>query len=181
MCRSKPANPVSDVFIGLGGNLGDREALLAEALRKLDATPGIEVAAVSSLYETKPVGLTQQPDFLNLVAKLKTELPPYALLNTCLRIETELGRERRERWGPRTVDLDVLWAEGVAQADEKLTIPHPRMHERAFVLVPLAELAPKLKLDGVAVSELVGALSEESAGVRKKGALFWREAKKKAE
>ena len=150
---------------------------MAEALRRLDATPGVRVAAVSSLYETKPVGLTQQPDFLNLVAKLETNLPPYALLNTCLRIETELGRERRERWGPRTVDLDVLWAEGVAQTDEKLTIPHPRMHERAFVLVPLAELAPKLKLDGVAVSELVGALGE-SAGVKKKGALFWRDSAK---
>lgn len=148
---------------------------MAEALRRLDATPGVRVVAVSSLYETKPVGLTQQPDFLNLVAKLETGLPPYALLNTCLRIETELGRERRERWGPRTVDLDVLWAEGVAQADEKLTIPHPRMHERAFVLVPLAELAPKLKLDGVSVSELVGALGEDGPGVRKKGALFWRE------
>ncbi len=169
---------MSDVFIGLGGNLGDREALLAEALRKLDTTPGITVAAVSSLYETKPVGLTAQPDFLNLVVKLQTNLPPYALLNTCLRIEMELGRERRERWGPRTVDLDVLWCEGVAQADEKLTLPHPRMHERAFVLVPLAELAPKLKLDGVPVAELVGALGGETLGVRKKGALFWRDAKK---
>jgi 2-amino-4-hydroxy-6-hydroxymethyldihydropteridine diphosphokinase len=169
---------VGDVFIGLGGNLGDREALLAEALRKLDATPGIKVAAVSSLYETKPVGITAQPDFLNLVVKLETNLPPYALLNTCLRIETELGRERRERWGPRTVDLDVLWCEGVAQADEKLTIPHPRMHERAFVLVPLAELAPKLNLDGVPVAELVGALSAEGAGVRKKGPLSWRDSKK---
>ena len=169
---------MSDVFIGLGGNLGDREALLAEALRKLDATHGVQVVAVSSLYETKPMGLTTQPDFLNLVAKLDTELPPYALLDACLRIEMELGRERRERWGPRTVDLDVLWCEGVAQADEKLTIPHPRMHERAFVLVPLAELAPKLKLGGVAVAELVGALGEDGAGVRKKGALFWRESKK---
>jgi 2-amino-4-hydroxy-6-hydroxymethyldihydropteridine diphosphokinase len=169
---------VSDVFIGLGGNLGDREALLAEALRKLDATHGIQVVAVSSLYETKPMGLTAQPDFLNLVAKLETALPPYAVLDACLRIEMELGRERRERWGPRTVDLDVLWCEGVAQADEKLTIPHPRMHERAFVLVPLAELAPKLKLSGVPVAELVGALGEEGSGVRKKGALFWRESKK---
>lgn len=169
---------MGEVFIGLGGNLGDREALLAEALRKLDATPGVKVVAVSSLYETKPIGPTVQPDFLNLVAKLDTNLPPYALLNTCLRVETELGRERRERWGPRTVDLDVLWAEGVAQSDEKLTIPHPRMHERAFVLVPLGELAPKLKLDGVAVSELVKALGDQAAGVRKKGALFWREAAK---
>lgn len=148
---------------------------MAEALRRLDSTPGIKVVAVSSIYETTPVGLKTQPDFLNLVVKLETALPPYALLNICLRIETELGRERRERWGPRTVDLDVLWAEGVAQADEKLTIPHPRMHERAFVLVPLAELAPKLKLDGVPVSELVGALGEDSSGVRKKGVLFWRE------
>jgi 2-amino-4-hydroxy-6-hydroxymethyldihydropteridine diphosphokinase len=161
--------------------MGDRDALLAEALRKLDATPGIQVVAVSSLYETKPVGPTAQADFLNLVVKLETNLPPYALLNTCLRIEAELGRERRERWGPRTVDLDVLWCEGLAQTDEKLTIPHPRMHERAFVLVPLAELAPKLKLDGVPVSELVGALSEESSGVRKKGVLFWREAARKTE
>ena len=167
---------MADVFIGLGGNIGDREALLAEALRKLDATPGVKVAAVSSLYETKPVGHVAQPDFLNLVAKLATNLPPYALLNTCLRIEAELGRERRERWGPRTVDIDVLWCEGVAQADEKLTLPHPRMHERAFVLVPLAELAPSLKLDGRPVASLVNALGGQAAGVRKKGALFWRDA-----
>jgi 2-amino-4-hydroxy-6-hydroxymethyldihydropteridine diphosphokinase len=167
---------VSDVFIGLGGNLGDREALMAEALRKLAATPGIVVTAVSSLYETKPVGPTAQPDFINLVAKLDTSLPPYALLSTCLRIENELGRERRERWGPRTVDLDVLWCEGVSQADEQLTLPHPRMHERAFVLVPLAELAPRLKIDGRAVAELVQALGDHAADVRKKGALFWREA-----
>jgi 2-amino-4-hydroxy-6-hydroxymethyldihydropteridine diphosphokinase len=167
---------VSDVFLGLGGNLGDREALMAEALRKLEMTPGIKVAAVSSLYETKPVGLTTQPDFVNLVAKLDTNLPPYALLNTCLRIETELGRERRERWGPRTVDLDVLWCEGVAQSDEQLTLPHPRMHERAFVLVPLAELAPQLKIDGRPVVELVQALGDHAVAVRKKGVLFWREA-----
>jgi 2-amino-4-hydroxy-6-hydroxymethyldihydropteridine diphosphokinase len=179
MWRSKPANPVSDVFVGLGGNLGDREALLAEALRKLDATSGITVERISSLYETKPVGQIPQPDFLNLVAKLTTNLPPYALLNTCLRIETELGRERRERWGPRTVDLDVLWCEGVAQADEKLTLPHPRMHERGFVLVPLAELAPKLKLGGREVAELVEALGEQKAAVQKKGALFWRESEKR--
>jgi 2-amino-4-hydroxy-6-hydroxymethyldihydropteridine diphosphokinase len=166
---------VADVFLGLGGNLGDREALMAEALRKLAATPGVKVAAVSSLYETSPVGPTAQPDFVNLVAKLDTNLPPYALLNTCLRIETELGRERRERWGPRTVDLDVLWCEGVSQADEKLTLPHPRMHERAFVLVPLAELAPQLKIDGRPVAELVKALGDHADKVRKKGALFWRE------
>jgi 2-amino-4-hydroxy-6-hydroxymethyldihydropteridine diphosphokinase len=167
---------VSDVFLGLGGNLGDREALMADALRKLEVTPGVKIVAVSSLYETKPVGLTTQPDFVNLVAKLETTLPPYALLNTCLRIETELGRERRERWGPRTVDLDVLWCEGVSQSDEKLTLPHPRMHERAFVLVPLAELAPQLKIDGRPVVELVKALGDHAGAVRKKGALFWREA-----
>ncbi len=165
---------MADVFIGLGGNLGDREALLTEALRKLDATPGITVASVSSLYETKPIGHTAQPDFLNLVAKLATDLPPYALLDTCLRIEAELGRERRERWGPRTVDIDILWCEGVQQAETGLTLPHPRMHERAFVLVPLAELAPKLKLDGRPIGKLIQELGEQAEGVKKRGILLWR-------
>ena len=156
---------MSDVFIGLGGNLGDREALLAEALRKLDATPGIKVAAVSSLYETKPVGITAQPDFLNLVVKLETNLPPYALLNTCLRIETELGRERRERWGPRTVDVDVVSVDGVTSDAPELLLPHPGAFERATVLIPWLDVEPDAVLPGHGP---VAALPFSSEGVRRR-------------
>lgn len=171
---------MAEAFIGLGSNVGDRESLLAEALRRLDALSNGGVRAVSSLYETSPVGLSAQPDFLNLVAKLDTALPPYALLDACLRIELDLGRVRSDtRFGPRTVDLDILWCEGVAQADEKLTLPHPRMHERAFVLVPFAEIAPKLKLDGKPVAELVKQLGDTARSVRKLGTLHWRTAAQK--
>ena len=148
MSPSKPANRVQTAYLGLGGNLGDRRALLAEALTRLAATPEVRIARVSPVYETKAVGIADQPDFLNLVVELETTLTPHALLDHCLAIEHHLGRIRRERWGPRTIDLDVLWVGDHAFHDERLTLPHPRLHERAFVLAPLAELAPDLIING---------------------------------
>jgi para-aminobenzoate synthetase component 1 len=144
MSPSKPANRVQTAYLGLGGNLGDRRALLSEALARLAATPEVRIARVSPVYETKAVGIADQPDFLNLVAELETTLTPHALLDRCLEIEQHLGRIRRERWGPRTIDLDVLWIGNRALDDERLTLPHPRIHERAFVLTPFADLAPDL-------------------------------------
>jgi len=130
-------------YLGLGANLGDRDATIRAAVAALP-----DVVAVSELRETDPVGVTDQPRFLNGVAALETELSPRALLERLLAVEHELGRERRERWGPRTIDLDLLLY-GDAEIDEPgLTVPHPRLHERAFVLEPLAELAPGLVVPG---------------------------------
>ena len=140
-------------YLGLGGNLGDPAAAMAAALRMLDAHPEIEVTAVSSVYKTPPWGKTDQPDFLNAVAAVQTTLSPQALLDQCLEAERHLKRVRKERWGPRIVDLDILWFGGQDIRDSSLEIPHPRMLERAFVLVPLAEIAPDLALEGIAAGE----------------------------
>ncbi len=129
------------ICLGLGSNVGDREGNIRAAVAKLAAWPGVTVERVSSLYETAPVGYADQPDFLNAVACVKTALAPRELLAACLAVEEALGRVRHERWGPRTVDVDVLFYEDVVLATAELTLPHPRFHERCFVLVPLAEVA----------------------------------------
>jgi 2-amino-4-hydroxy-6-hydroxymethyldihydropteridine diphosphokinase len=126
--------------IGLGSNLGDSYATLEKALQILDETSGITVELRSQLYQTKPVG-PPQPDFLNGCAILQTTLSPEQLLQQLLRIEADFGRVRRQRWGPRCLDLDLLLFEDAVIQTPALTIPHPRMHERAFVLVPLQEIA----------------------------------------
>ena len=126
---------------------------------------------VSSVYESSPVGVTAQPDFLNLVAQVKTTYAPQELLAECLRIEADLGRVRRERWGPRTIDIDLLLYGDLRIDDESLMVPHPRIRERSFVLTPLAEIASGLKLDGKTIGELAAALGE--AGLRKLGPLEW--------
>jgi 2-amino-4-hydroxy-6-hydroxymethyldihydropteridine diphosphokinase len=139
---------MASAFVGLGANLGDREGTVRRAVELLAATAGIEVVAVSALSETDPVGRLDQPRFLNGVAELDTTLGPRELLATLLDVERELGRERRERWGPRTIDLDLLLY-GPEQIDEPgLTVPHPRLHERRFALEPLAELDPDLDVPG---------------------------------
>ena len=130
-------------YIGAGSNLGDRAANLRGALKALEETPGICVAAVSALYETDPIGGVPQPAYLNLAARLETALTPESLLEGMQRIESAFGRDRtREiRWGPRTLDLDLLLFEDETRTTGFLTLPHPRMWERAFVLVPLHEVA----------------------------------------
>ena len=130
-------------YVGLGSNLGDREATIRAAIAAL---PG--VVAVSELRETDPVGVTEQPAFLNGTVALTTDLSPRELLDTLLAVERDLGRERRERWGPRTIDLDLLLYGGETVDEPGLTIPHPRLHERRFVLEPLAELDPQLLIPG---------------------------------
>ena len=135
--------------VGLGANLGEREETLRIALELLAETPRIEVVAVSSFRETDPVGYLDQPCFLNGAAALETSLSPRELLDALLAVERELGRTREgARFGPRTVDLDLLLYGG-AQLDEPgLTLPHPRLHERRFALEPLAELDPELVVPG---------------------------------
>ena len=132
-------------YVGLGANLGDRAAMLRAALEQLAAEPGLEVVAVSPVRETEPVGYHDQPRFLNAAAAVETELPPRELLDRLLGIERRLGRTREgPRFGPRTIDLDLLLY-GDEQIDEPgLEVPHPRLHERLFVLEPLLELDPGL-------------------------------------
>lgn len=131
-------------FLGLGSNLGDRDASLLYAVDALMRSGDVEVLRSSSIYETEPVGGPEQPPYRNAVVEIQTELSPHELLDRCLSIEEERGRVRRERWGPRVLDLDLLEGSdgdaSIAVDDERLTVPHPRMHERTFVLIPLAEV-----------------------------------------
>ena len=129
-------------FLGLGSNLGDRQGLLDGAVAHIP-----DVVAVSSTWETAPVGGPEQGSFLNLVIELSTELSARELLDVCREREQAADRVRNERWGPRTLDVDVLWIDGEEVAEPDLVVPHPRMFERAFVLVPLGELAPDLLPD----------------------------------
>jgi 2-amino-4-hydroxy-6-hydroxymethyldihydropteridine diphosphokinase len=129
------------VAIALGSNLGDSKTLVETALDLLNHTPYIQVKTCSSWYQTAPIG-PPQPDYINGCAILDVQLKPDTLLETLLAVETQLGRVRRERWGPRTLDLDLLLFDNLIWETSTLEIPHPRMRERAFVLVPLAEIAP---------------------------------------
>ncbi len=131
-------------FIGLGSNLGDREANLRQALEHLALTPETTVVRASSLYDTEPVGALDQPHFLNAVAQLETQLAPRQLLWNLMLIERRLGRVRTQRWGPRTLDLDLLLYEDAVIDEDDLQVPHPELPKRSFVLVPLVELDPML-------------------------------------
>ena len=136
-------------YIGLGANLGDREATLRRALQLLAAEPGIEVTAVSAFRDTAPVGLLDQPRFLNAAARIATRLGARELLERLFAVERALGRTRTgPRFGPRTIDLDLLLYGDVVLHEPGLTVPHPRLHERAFALEPLAELDPGLVIPG---------------------------------
>ncbi len=136
-------------YVGLGSNLGDREATLRQAVAALGEVPGVRIVAVSAFRETDPVGFLDQPRFLNGAAAIETELSPQELLAALLEVERGLGRIRGgERYGPRTVDLDLLVYGDVTLAEPGLEIPHPRLHERRFALEPLAELAPGLEIPG---------------------------------
>jgi 2-amino-4-hydroxy-6-hydroxymethyldihydropteridine diphosphokinase len=135
-------------FLALGANLGDRLANLQRAVDLLGGRDGLRVVRSSRVYETEPVGGPPQPDYLNAVIEVRTTLGPRVLLEACLAVEAELGRERRERWGPRIIDVDVLTYGDVEVHQPGLDIPHPRMHERGFVLAPLLELEPDPVLHG---------------------------------
>lgn len=135
---------MSRAYIALGSNLEQPQQQVRAALAALDAVPGVRLLRASSLYRTAPVGYLDQPDFINAAAELDTDLTPLALLDVLMQLEERFGRVRSFRNAPRVLDLDLLMVEGTALESERLTLPHPRMHERAFVLAPLAELQPDL-------------------------------------
>jgi 2-amino-4-hydroxy-6-hydroxymethyldihydropteridine diphosphokinase len=147
------------VYLALGANLGDRPANLCAAIAALP--PSVVVRQSSPVYETPPWGLTDQPAFLNMVVKAETRLEPAALLAYLKRIEQELGRAPTVRWGPRLIDMDILFYGDLILNTPGLAIPHPRLHERAFVLVPLSDIAPDLRhpVSGKTVSELLAAVN----------------------
>ena len=145
----KPDDPVR-AWVGVGGNVGDVETTLVEALWAVDALPMTSIRRQSAFYRTPAWGKTDQPDFLNAAIELQTRLAPKVLLDALLDIERRFGRERsaEERWGPRTLDLDLLLVGEAPHHEPGLDLPHPRLHERAFVLVPLAEIAADLVIPG---------------------------------
>ena len=150
-------------YIGIGSNIGNRQANIKRALDLLNSNENIEVSAVSSLVETAPVGYTEQPNFINAAAELYTNLTPRELLNTLLAIENQMGRTREVRWGPRVIDLDLLLYNNEHINEDGLQVPHPRIMERAFVLLPLAEIAPELILpDGRTAREAAASLRDEN-------------------
>ncbi|MDR3418390.1 MAG: 2-amino-4-hydroxy-6-hydroxymethyldihydropteridine diphosphokinase [Nevskia sp.] len=138
----------SRAYVALGANLGDPPAQLRRALQELGATPGVTLVAVSHFYRTAPLGPPGQPDYCNAVCALDTGLTPEQLLDVLQRIEHAAGRQRGERWGPRLLDLDLLHVEGQTIRTPRLTLPHPELQRRAFVLVPLAEIAPAVEIPG---------------------------------
>ena len=155
--------PGERVFLGLGANLGDREAQLLDALRRLRQA-GVTIVRCSSWYATEPIGGPPQPDYLNGVVEVRTDLAPAGLLAACLSIEASMGRTRAARAAPRTVDLDLLLHGDRILSEPGLTVPHPRYRERRFVLVPLAEIAPDLVPPGAnrTVRELLEACPDRS-------------------
>jgi 2-amino-4-hydroxy-6-hydroxymethyldihydropteridine diphosphokinase len=161
-------------YLSLGGNLGDPASSMGAALRMLDADPLTEVAAVSSLYRTPPWGKTDQPDFLNAAAEVWTELSPRGLLDACLEAERRLKRVRQERWGPRLIDIDILVFGARTVHESGLEIPHPRMLERAFVLTPLAEIAPDFVVEGRRLSDYLAEIDTDGIERQASGRDWWK-------
>jgi 2-amino-4-hydroxy-6-hydroxymethyldihydropteridine diphosphokinase len=147
--------------LGLGGNIGDVRETFRLALNALGHSAGVAVLATSSLYRTRPWGPIAQPPFLNMAVLAHTTLSPHQLLDLCLEIERGQGRVREVRYGPRTLDIDILAYGDLAVADDRLALPHPRLLERAFALVPLAEIAPDLLVGGVRVADAAAGLSRD--------------------
>lgn len=163
---------MKQAWIALGSNIAPRETYLQQAIRTLNEHEEIKLNQVSTVYETDPIGYEDQDQFLNLVAEVETSLKPMELLHVCQKIEQDLGRKRIIRWGPRTVDLDILLYSTENMNVEELILPHPRMHKRAFVLVPLAEIVPDLLLQGKRVQEWLDTMSAQDVqGVRSWGSL----------
>jgi len=152
-------------YLSLGSNIGERQNHLERAVEILNQTENISVTGVSSFYETDPWGYEDQDAFLNIVVGLDTNLSPQQLLTKCQDIESELKRVRLIHWGPRTIDVDILTFEDYTSQSAELSVPHPRMTERGFVLVPLHELAPELIVNGKKISEWL--LEVDQTGIRK--------------
>lgn len=149
---------MTEVYLSLGSNLGDRERYLKEAVKMLKLNKNIRLKKLSPIYETEPVGYLEQDNFLNAAILIETDLKPYELLDVTTSIEAELKRERTIKWGPRTIDIDILLYDGLVLNEEKLIIPHPRMWERAFVLIPLRDINPLLSKDGLSIDERINSI-----------------------
>ena len=153
-------------FVALGSNLDHPAKQIRAAFAALATLPATRLVSTSSLYRTAPVGFLEQPDFINAVAEIDSGLAPRRLLHGLMALETDFGRLRSFRNAPRILDLDLLWYQGVTLSDDDLTLPHPRMHQRAFVLIPLSEIAPDLSLGPKGlVRDLAGAI--DAAGVER--------------
>ena len=163
--RSSEDDGKARIVLALGGNVGDKVKSLRRALRAIAAEPAIELAAVSRLYRTPPWGKTDQDWFVNACALGRTTLKPEALLERVKALEVELGREPTERWGPRVIDIDLIAYDDVTLKTERLTLPHPELFNRAFVLAPLAEIAPDLVIGGVRVGDAAARLGAEAEQV----------------
>mgnify|MGYP006272592975 FL=1 len=150
-------------YLGLGTNLGEREENLRRAVKLLKSFPELEVIKVSSIYETEPWGYEEQNDFLNLCLELETTLSPQQLLEKCQAVEDKMGRKREKRWEPRVIDVDILLYDDLELETSDLIVPHPRMQERAFVLIPLQELKPDLMVQGNTIAGCLEKIS--TAGV----------------
>ena len=151
---------MAEFAIGLGANLGDRIASLEQALRALGGHPNIKLNAVSRLYESAPWGITDQPAFFNACAMVESHLSPSDLLSVCLTIEQSMGRVRETKWGPRLIDIDIVCWSGPDIQTDRLTLPHPFAHQRAFVLRPLMGIAPNLLLNGETLATYLARLPE---------------------
>jgi 2-amino-4-hydroxy-6-hydroxymethyldihydropteridine diphosphokinase len=169
-------HPWETAALGLGGNVGDPASAMARALQALDGRKDCRVLAVSRLYLTPPWGKTDQADFFNCCALIETELEPEELLDLCLALEREMKRVRVERWGPRTLDIDLLTYGDRVQKSPKLELPHPRMTERAFVMLPLADLAPQMEINGRMAQSWAGSLNSTGIRIAKPDGLWWRQA-----
>ena len=142
-------------FLSLGSNMGDRLEYLSKAIDKIAQIQGCNILNKSRVYETEPWGYENQEAFLNLCISIETSLSPYELLESLQTIELELDRVRKIHWGPRTIDIDILLFDDIICEDDKLTIPHPRMRERAFVLIPLYDIKKNLIIDGIKLEDLI--------------------------
>jgi len=160
-------------WLGLGGNIGDVKMAMAQALRGLNADQAIEIDLVSPIYKTPPWGMEDQPWFLNCCAQINTSLSPEELLERCQDAEKQGRRERIVRWGPRTIDVDIIAFEGIEQTEQRLTIPHPRATERAFVMVPLADIAPQLIIGDRSAGQWLLQLDDDGIEKEGSGGAWW--------
>ncbi|MEJ8555424.1 2-amino-4-hydroxy-6-hydroxymethyldihydropteridine diphosphokinase [Tepidibacter sp. Z1-5] len=152
---------MSRAYLGLGTNIGDRLNYLNDGIRYIKQFENTEIVKISKVYETRPWGYTNQNDFLNLCVEIDTNLTPEELLKKCLEVELNLKRERIIRWGPRTIDIDILIYDDIICNGEKLTLPHPRIQERAFVLIPLIDLKQDLTIKGKLLKDWLSELDAE--------------------
>lgn len=158
---------MSEALLSIGSNIGDRAAHLTDAVRRLGAEQGITVKAVSPFYRTAPVGPVVQDDFINGAVRIVTELQPEELMRRCLAIEAQMGRDRANavRWGPRLIDIDIILFDDITMHTDTLELPHPRFRERAFVLVPMVDIAPEWVVAGQSLAEIASTM--DRAGIER--------------